>query len=118
MSVGEVLQVARLSVSALAVGAGLLLMLGAVLGVLRFPDFYTRLHMAAPDFLGAMLVTLGLALAESTPEIALRLVLFALLLGVLGPMWSYLLGAGASAGGLAPIAGPYRAPRPGRNQAP
>lgn len=40
----------------------LFLLLGAV-GVLRFPDFYTRMHAAGKcDTLGSMLVVLGLAL--------------------------------------------------------
>jgi multicomponent Na+:H+ antiporter subunit G len=40
----------------------LFLVLGAI-GLLRFPDFYTRMHAAGKcDTLGSMLIVLGLAL--------------------------------------------------------
>jgi multicomponent Na+:H+ antiporter subunit G len=118
MSLPEILQIARLSAAAVAVGVGVLLLIGAAIGVLRFPDFYTRLHAATvADPLGAGLVALGLALAEPRTDIAVRLVLLALLIGAVGPLWSYVFGNAAHAGGLAPIAGPYRAPRPGSKEA-
>jgi len=43
--------------------AGLLFFLGAVVGLLRFPDFYTRMHAAGKgDTLSTMLILLGFAL--------------------------------------------------------
>jgi len=96
---------------------GLVFMLGAAIGLLRFPDFYTRLHAAAvADPLGAALIALGFVIAAPDAGAALRIGLFALLVIVQGPLWSHLLGASAHAGGLAPIAGHYRAPRPGAKQ--
>lgn len=42
---------------------GLLFFTGAVVGLLRFPDFYTRVHATSKgDTLSTMLVLLGLAL--------------------------------------------------------
>lgn len=115
----EIWQIARLTASALLVGVGVLFLLGSAIGVLRFPDFYTRLHAATvADPLGASLLALGLAVAEPRADIALRLVLLALLIGAVGPLGSYLFGNAAHAGGLAPIAGRYRAPRPGRSETP
>jgi len=115
----EIWQVARLTASALLVGVGVLFLLGSAIGVLRFPDFYTRLHAAtAADPIGAALLALGLAVAEPRADIALRLALLAVLIGAVGPMWSYVFGNAAHAGGLAPIAGQYRAPRPGRSETP
>lgn len=39
---------------------GLLFFLGAVIGVLRFPDFYTRMHAAGKgDTLSTLLILLG-----------------------------------------------------------
>ncbi len=119
MNIVEIWHVARLSVSALIVGVGVLFLLGSAIGVLRFPDLYTRLHAAAvADPLGAALVAFGLALAESRTEISLRLVLLALLIGAVGPIWSYVFGNAAHAGGLTPMTGSYRAPRPGRSTTP
>jgi multicomponent Na+:H+ antiporter subunit G len=99
------------------VGVGLVFTLGAGLGLLRFPDFYTRLHaVTVADPFGSALIALGLVVAAPDAESALRIGLLALLIVVLGPLWSHLLAASAHAGGLAPIAGPYRAPRPGAQQ--
>lgn len=43
--------------------AGLLFFLGAVVGLVRFPDFYTRMHAAGKgDTLSTMLILLGFAL--------------------------------------------------------
>jgi multicomponent Na+:H+ antiporter subunit G len=50
-------------VAALLIVAGLFFFAVGVLGILRFPDFYTRLHAAGKcDSLAAVLVVLGIAL--------------------------------------------------------
>lgn len=42
---------------------GVVFFLGSVIGVLRFPDFYTRMHAAGKgDTLSSLLIALGLAL--------------------------------------------------------
>ena len=44
---------------------GLLFFLGAVVGMVRFPDFYTRMHAAGKgDTLSSLLVVLGFALYQ------------------------------------------------------
>ena len=44
-------------------GAGLVLFFGGVVGLIRLPDFYTRLHAAGKlDSLAILLMMLGLAL--------------------------------------------------------
>lgn len=43
--------------------AGLVFLTGGAIGILRFPDFYSRLHPAGKlDTLGSLLAMLGLAL--------------------------------------------------------
>lgn len=92
---------------------GLALMAGGTLGLLRFPDFYTRLHaVRVADGLGAVLFILGLALVSGDGAVALRLALLAALVAALGPTMSQLAANAAHAAGLAPLAGSYRAPRP------
>jgi multicomponent Na+:H+ antiporter subunit G len=50
-------------VATLLIVAGLFFFAVGVLGILRFPDFYTRLHAAGKcDSLAAVLVVLGIAL--------------------------------------------------------
>jgi len=49
--------------SIIAVLAGLLFFLGAVIGLVRFPDFYTRMHAAGKgDTLSTLMILSGLAL--------------------------------------------------------
>lgn len=53
------------SIAILLIVAGLISFLGASVGLLRFPDFYTRMHAAGKgDTLSSLLVILGLALHE------------------------------------------------------
>jgi len=48
--------------------AGLFFFAGGTLGLLRFPDFYSRLHPAGKlDTMGALLVLLGLAIHQLFP---------------------------------------------------
>lgn len=68
--------------SILDVLSGLLLLAGAgfflagTVGLLRFPDVYSRLHaLAKADNLGLGLVLLGLALQADSPALALKLLL-------------------------------------------
>lgn len=114
MDAGAIFDAIRAGVGGLVSGAGLLFVLGGAIGVLRFPDFYTRLHAtAAADGAGVVLVVIGLAIGAPDGATALRLLLLALLAMIAQPAIVQLLGGAAHAGGLAPIAGKYTAPRPG-----
>ncbi|MBK6703705.1 MAG: monovalent cation/H(+) antiporter subunit G [Caulobacteraceae bacterium] len=114
MDVSAVLELVRLGLSGIVVAIGLLLIAGGALGLLRFPDLYTRLHAAnVADVVGSVGVVLGLAIAAPDWNIALRLLLLAALLIALGPTLTHLVAQAAHAAGLAPIAGRYAAPRPG-----
>lgn len=58
---------------------GLLFFLGAVVGLVRFPDFYTRMHAAGKgDTLSTMLILLGFALYLFKDGVDLASVLVAL----------------------------------------
>lgn len=114
MEPGAVLDLTRLGVSGIVIAVGLLLIAGGALGLLRFPDLYTRLHAAnVADVVGSVVVVLGLAIAAPDWGVALRLLLLAALLMALGPTLTHLVAQAAHAAGLAPIAGRYAAPRPG-----
>lgn len=114
MDANSVLEVVRLGLSGLVVAVGLVLTAGGSLGLLRFPDLYTRLHAAnVADVVGSVVVVIGLAIAAPDWGIALRLLLLAALLMAIGPTLSHLVAQAAHAAGLAPIAGRYAAPRPG-----
>lgn len=114
MDVSAVLELVRLGLSGVVVAIGLLLIAGGALGLLRFPDLYTRLHAAnVADVVGSVVVVIGLAIAAPDLNIALRLLMLAGLLIALGPTLTHLVAQAAHAAGLAPVAGRYAAPRPG-----
>ena len=47
------------------IALGLLSFLGSVVGILRFPDFYTRMHAAGKgDSLSSLLILTGIAIYE------------------------------------------------------
>lgn len=82
--------------------ASLLLVVGslfcalAALGILRFPDVYTRLHAASKAGpLGAGLILLAVALASGDWAIAVRGVLGCGFLILTGPMSAHLLARAA-----------------------
>lgn len=104
----------RVGFGALVAAAGVLVLWGGGIGLMRFPDFYTRLHAAgATDTVGAVTTLTGLALMATDALLALKLVLLALLLAAMAPTLTQILANAAHAAGLAPIAGKYVAPRPG-----
>ena len=114
MNVGLVLDVARTVLGAIFSLVGIVVILGGVLGLLRFPDAYNRIHATnVSHIIGAPLFVLGMALLAGGWEMAIRLILLALLLAVASPVIAHLSASAAHAAGLTPITGAYRAPRPG-----
>lgn len=94
-----------------ALGAALLL-IGAVLaiigtiGVLRFPDFYTRLHAASvTDTAAATLAIVGMALLAPSWAIVFKLAVVWLFLFLTGPTSSHALANAAHTAGLQPLIG-------------
>ena len=66
--------------SVVAIGAGALFYLAGTVGLLRFPDAYTRLHaLTKADNLGMALVVIGLLPQVGSLLAALKLVLIWLL---------------------------------------
>jgi multicomponent Na+:H+ antiporter subunit G len=107
------IEIVRDAFGALIAVVGLVCVLGGTIGLLRFPDFYTRLHGArVADGLGSALVLVGLAVLSGDAAVALRLLLLAALVAALTPVLAHLAANAAHTGGLAPLAGRYTAPRP------
>jgi multicomponent Na+:H+ antiporter subunit G len=91
-----------ISWATLVVG-GFLVITGGV-GVLRFPDLYTRLHAASvTDTGGAGLVLFGLALQSGFSIVAVKLVLIFWFLLFTGPVSSHVLAKAALHGKLEPL---------------
>ncbi|HEX6336314.1 MAG TPA: monovalent cation/H(+) antiporter subunit G [Jiangellaceae bacterium] len=72
--------------------AGSLFALTGGVGLLRFPDFYTRTHAAGlMDSAGAVLILLGLLLRTSDLGVGVRLLLIAAFLLITGPTATHAL---------------------------
>jgi multicomponent Na+:H+ antiporter subunit G len=82
-------------------GAGFSIV-GAI-GLLRFPDFYTRLHAAGiTDTLGAWLILLGVLLQVESWLVAIKLVLIVVFLFFTSPTATHALARAALTSGLKP----------------
>jgi len=76
---------------------------GAI-GLLRMPDFYTRVHAASLiDTLGAGLILLGLLLQAGFTLVGVKLLMIALLIFFVSPTASHALTRAARLRGLAPL---------------
>ncbi len=84
--------------------AGALFYLAGMVGVLRFPDVYTRLHaLTKADNLGLGLIAAGLALRAESWPVVLKLVLVWLIALLTAATVSQLIAAAALRAGIAPV---------------
>lgn len=98
----------------LMLAGGLFFVLAGAVGVIRLPDFYTRLHAAGmTDTLGAELILFGLIL-QCHPvddwQIIAKLLLVAFFLFVTSPTATHAVAHAAYKAGEKPLLGPWRAP--------
>ena len=94
-----------------SMAAGLFFVLAGTIGVLRLPDFYTRLHAAGmTDTLGAELILFALILQADNMQMVLKLLMVAFFLFVTSPTATHAVAHAAYRAGLKPLLGPYRAP--------
>jgi multicomponent Na+:H+ antiporter subunit G len=91
------------------VAVGALLSLIGALGVLRFPDVYTRIHAASiTDTGGATLILIGLSLIAGWSMETLKLVVAWFFLLLTTPVAAHALGNAAFSAGHAPWIGAFR----------
>lgn len=96
----EVLNV--ISWLSLAIG-GIFCVIGAI-GLLRMPDFFTRMHAASIiETLGAGLILFGLIIQAGWTLIAVKLVMLFLLIFFASPTASHALARAALAKGMKPL---------------
>jgi multicomponent Na+:H+ antiporter subunit G len=93
------------------VGGGLFCMVGGI-GMLRMPDFYTRMHAASViETLGAGLILLGLMLQAGFTLVAVKLAMVGVLILFASPTATHALARAAMVRGLKPqLADEERAP--------
>jgi multicomponent Na+:H+ antiporter subunit G len=98
----------------LMLAGGLFFVLAGAVGVIRLPDFYTRLHAAGmTDTLGAELILFGLIL-QCHPvddwQVIAKLLLVAFFLFVTSPTATHVVAHAAHKAGEKPLLGRWRAP--------
>jgi multicomponent Na+:H+ antiporter subunit G len=88
-------------VSGLLLAVGALFVLSGGVGLLRFPDFYTRIHAAGvTDSAGAGLILLGLLLRADAWDTAVRLLIILLFLALTSPTATHILAHAARRDGV------------------
>lgn len=86
----------------LMVGGGFFLLVGSV-GIVRLPDFYTRIHAAAKsDTLGLMLMMIGLAVHEGLTITSAKLLIVIAFVVITNPVGAHALARAAYVAGLRP----------------
>ena len=74
------------AVSMLLVSLGVFFLIAGAVGLIRFPDFYTRMHAAGKcDTLGSLLVLTGLAVHQGLDLASVKLIIVAVLIFVTSP---------------------------------
>ena len=82
---------------------GLVFIMLGVIGILRLPDFYTRLHaMGKCDTLGVALVLVALAIHEGASLYSVKILLISVCIGLANPTATHALGRAAYRTGLMP----------------
>ncbi len=85
------------------IAGGFFCMVGAV-GLLRMPDFYTRMHAASViETLGAGLILLGLLLQAGFTLVAVKLLMLGLLILFVSPTATHALARAGIVRGLKPL---------------
>jgi multicomponent Na+:H+ antiporter subunit G len=91
------------AIAAVLVAAGLFFMAAGGIGLLRFPDFYTRLHPAGKtDTFGATLILLGTVVHQGVSLLSLKLLLVEGFILLANPAATHVLGRAARRSGLVP----------------
>jgi len=88
---------------ALMLVGGAFCIIGAI-GLLRMPDFFTRMHAASiVDTLGAAFILLGLMLQAGLSLVTVKLIAIGLLLFFTSPVSTHALARAALARGVEPV---------------
>lgn len=100
----DTLLLIRDAVSVILMGIGVIFVLTGAIGVVRLPDFYTRLHAAGvTDTLGAELIILSLILQAGFTLLAAKLVLVGFILFLTSPTATHAVANAAHRAGLNPL---------------
>ncbi len=89
------------AVGLVLVGGGVFFVFTGAIGLIRFPDFYTRMHAAGKcDTLGSLLVLTGLAWYGGFVLASVKLLIVALFIFVTSPTATHAIARAAKRNGL------------------
>ena len=109
--IGDYFHASRFMVGATLCLIGACLAIIGTVGVLRFPDFYTRLHTASvTDTSAALSMILGMALMSEHWLVLVKLGVIWIFLFTTGPTSSHAVANAAHTAGLEPLIGPQNKP--------
>ncbi len=118
MSFEHLLAFAQTGAATVFIVAGIFFVMAGAVGVIRLPDFYTRIHAAGmTDTLGAEMILLGLIVQAGFSQLSLKLALVGFILFLTSPSATHAIVSAAWHAGLKPVLGKYKAPVPANNGA-
>jgi len=92
---------------------GVIFVLAGAIGVVRLPDFYTRMHAAGvTDTLGAEMIVLGLMLQAGFTLLSAKLLLVGFILFLTSPTATHAVANAAHRAGLNPLLSRHQPPHP------
>ena len=93
----------RTIVTGILLALGCFLIVVASIGIVRFPDFYSRIHPAGKsDTLGQLLVLSGLIVYEGLSMVSLKLLIIIIFIFIASPTATHALAKAAYVSGLKP----------------
>jgi len=97
------MDIIRTIISGILIATGCFLIVIAAIGVVRFPDFYTRMHPAGKgDTLGQGLVLTGLMVYEGFDLISVKLLIIIIFIFIANPTATHALAKAAYVAGVKP----------------
>ena len=109
--ISEYFEASRFYIGGVLCMVGAFLAIVGTIGVLRFPDFYTRLHAASvTDTSAATTLILGMAFLSDHWLVLVKLAVICLFLIITGPTSSHAVANAAHTAGLEPLIGPQNKP--------
>lgn len=109
--VSEYFEASRFYIGGVLCLIGAFLAIVGTIGVLRFPDFYTRLHAASvTDTSAATTMLLGMAFMSEHWMVLVKLAVIWMFLLLTGPTSSHAVANAAHTAGLEPLIGPQNKP--------
>ena len=83
---------AREIIAYVLMGLGLIFLVGSAIGMLRLPDFYSRVHASGnSETLGTMLIFLGLAVYNGFSDTSAKIIVIFLFVFLGNPIGSHIL---------------------------